>query len=141
MLGGRRVVSRVNTFPFLKLFRFGVVGLIGFVVDTAVVYALAPFSNLFVAGIVAYPVAATFNWVINRVWTYGDRDHTLISLHRQWTLFLVANSIGFVLNRGTYVFLIANVPICAAHPVIAVAAGAVAGLFSNFVLSHRVVFR
>jgi putative flippase GtrA len=33
------------------------------------------------------------------------------------------------------------VPVCATHPVIAIAAGAIAGMFANFVMSRAVVFR
>ncbi|MFM7416241.1 MAG: hypothetical protein ACKO51_10760 [Alphaproteobacteria bacterium] len=33
------------------------------------------------------------------------------------------------------------VPLRAAHPVLGVAAGAVAGMFGNFVLTRRLVFR
>jgi putative flippase GtrA len=46
-----------------------------------------------------------------------------------------------VLNRGTYALLVTFVPLCAEQPVYAVAAGAVAGMFVNFGLSRRVVFR
>jgi putative flippase GtrA len=51
------------------------------------------------------------------------------------------NLIGFAANYGTYAALIALVPMVAAHPVIGVAAGAIAGMFGNFVLSRRLVFR
>jgi len=44
-------------------------------------------------------------------------------------------------NYGTYAALIALVPLVSAHPVIGVAAGAIAGMFGNFVLSRRLVFR
>jgi putative flippase GtrA len=46
-----------------------------------------------------------------------------------------------VLNRGTYAVLVTFVPLCAAEPVWAVAAGAVAGMFLNFSLSRAMVFR
>jgi putative flippase GtrA len=48
---------------------------------------------------------------------------------------------GFVLNRGTYSVLVTFVPACAAQPVFAIGAGAIAGLFVNFNLSRRLVFR
>jgi putative flippase GtrA len=55
--------------------------------------------------------------------------------------FLVANSLGLVLNRGTYAALIATVPLCVEAPVLAVAAGSVAGMIVNFTLSRQMVFR
>ena len=55
--------------------------------------------------------------------------------------FLAANLLGFVLNRGTYFTLVTISATCAAEPVLAVAAGAIAGMFINFHLSRSVVFR
>ena len=52
----------------------------------------------------------------------------------------MVNLVGFAMNYGTYAALIAFVPMVAAHPVLGVAAGAIAGMFGNFVLSRRLVF-
>ena len=124
----------------MEFLRFGVVGTIGFVVDTAVLYAgLALGLGLYGGRAVSYLVAATTNWALNRLWTFRGRGEG--SAHRQWALFLVVNLIGFAMNYGTYAALIALVPMVAAHPVIGVAAGAIAGMFGNFVLSRRLVFR
>jgi hypothetical protein len=54
---------------------------------------------------------------------------------------MATNLVGFVLNRGAYFALVASSALCAANPVIAVAVGAVAGLFANFAFARRVVFR
>ena len=54
---------------------------------------------------------------------------------------MITNLAGFVLNRGTYVLLVTFVAAAADQPVIATSAGAVAGLFVNFSLSRRLVFR
>ena len=52
----------------------------------------------------------------------------------------MVNLVGFTFNYGTYAVLIALVPIVAANPVLGVAAGSLAGLVGNFVLSRRFVF-
>ncbi|HTR16248.1 MAG TPA: GtrA family protein [Acetobacteraceae bacterium] len=119
--------------------RFCCVGGVGFLIDTATVYALLPVLGHYGAGVVAFFVAASANWGLNRVWTFRDRARA--PMHRQWALFLAANSLGFLFNRGTYAALIATVPLCYDHPVLAVAAGAVAGLGANFPLSRALVFR
>ena len=59
----------------------------------------------------------------------------------QWARFLAANFTGFLLNRGTYAVLVTFVAVAAREPVIATSAGAVAGMFVNFHLSRRLVFR
>ena len=121
-----------------EFLRFGTVGAIGFLFDTATVYATRPLAGIYGAGLVAYGVAATVTWALNRVWTFRGRGGH--AAHRQWLLFLAANLVGFTLNRGTFAALVTFVPLCAAQPVLAVAAGAVAGLFVNFGLNRSIVF-
>ncbi len=119
--------------------RFGTVGLFGFVVDTAMVYGLRPSLGLYGAGLAAYFVAATSTWALNRAWTFAGRGSG--SVVRQWLLFLSANALGAVLNRGTFFLLVWLVPLCSTYPVLAIMAGVAAGMFANFSMSRRVVFR
>lgn len=125
---------------FLEFFRFGVVGTIGFMVDTAVLYAgLALGLGLYGGRALSYLVAASTTWALNRIWTFRGRGSG--PAHRQWVLFLVVNLIGFAMNYGTYAALISWVPIASAYPVLGVAAGAIAGMAGNFILSRRLVFQ
>ena len=119
---------------------FGAVGVIGFLVDTAVVYATRQWAGLYVAGLVAYAAAVTTTWWLNRVWTFRGRGGNR-QLLRQWAAFVMASLPGLCLNLGTYFVLITVAALCAIHPVIAIAAGAVAGMFANFTLSRTMVFR
>ena len=134
-----RAASPQRIVVFMQFLRFGTVGTFGFVVDTAVVYATRYWLGLYGAGVLSFVVAATANWALNRAWTF--RGQGTRRAHHQWALFLATNLIGFVLNRGTYMALIATSPVCAANPVLAIAAGSIAGMFANFGLSRRVVFR
>ena len=123
-----------------QFIQFGVVGGIGFVADTAVVYALRGPTGLYVAGTAAYVVAVTVTWWVNRVWTFRG----VVTSHgarQQWARYAVANLPGLVLNLGSYFALVTASAFCAANPVIAVAAGALAGMFANFTLSRALVFR
>lgn len=124
----------------LQFLRFGVVGTVGFLVDTAVLYAgLALGLGLYSGRAVSYVAAATTTWALNRAWTFRDSGRAPAA--RQWALFLLVNLIGFACNYGTYAALIAFVPLVAAHPVLGVAAGALAGMVGNFWLSRRFVFK
>jgi putative flippase GtrA len=122
-----------------QFLRFGAVGTFGFLVDTATVYATRGWLGLYGAGALAFVVAATANWALNRVWTFRGQGSG--PAHRQWAMFMAANLLGFVLNRGTYFVLVTVSALCAAEPVLAVAAGSVAGMFVNVALSRRLVFR
>lgn len=118
--------------------RFGVVGALGFVWDTSTVYALRPFTNLYIAGTCGFFVAATLNWLCNRLWTFKAAQHA--PAHIQWAKFLATNALGFVFNRGAFFLLIATSSFVVAHPVVGIAAGAFVGLGFNYLLSKRFVF-
>ena len=97
--------------------------------------------GLYVAGIAAYFVAASSTWFCNRLWTFRHVG-TAEPWHLQWRRFLAAN-----LRRlrdqpwGLHALLVTFVAAAARQPVIAVFAGAVAGMTLNFNLSRKVVFR
>lgn len=124
----------------VQFMKFGTVGAFGFLWDTSTVYTLRPLIGFTAATLAAYFVAATMNWMLNRLWTFRGRA-TQDSLLRQWLNFLGANGLGFVLNRSVVFALAWSVPFCLAHPVLALAAGSLAGMCANFTLSRRLVFR
>jgi len=45
-----------------------------------------------------------------------------------------------LLNRSVFFMLVTVSALCSAHPVLAVAAGSLAGMFSNFTFSRVLVF-
>lgn len=120
--------------------KFGAVGVIGLVVDTAVVYlGLWAGLEFFAARIPSFLAAATTTWALNRAFTFRHADHA--PLHRQWAAFVSANAVGGVVNYTVSVVLEATIPLFDAHPVFAVAIGSIAGMFFNFTASKRLVFR
>jgi putative flippase GtrA len=130
--------ARIQT--LVQFVMFGMVGLIGFAIDTATVYGLRRAVGLYVAGLAAYLTAATSTWLCNRLWTFRHFART-DPWHVQWGRFLTANLGGFAINRGVYFLLVTFWDLAAAQPVIAVFAGALAGMTLNFNLSRKVVFR
>jgi putative flippase GtrA len=136
----RAYVSEARLQLLVQFLMFGLVGLIGFVIDTATVYALRHAVGLYVAGLIAYFTAATGTWLCNRLWTFRHSART-DPWHVQWGRFLTANLGGFAINRGVYFLLVTVWELAARQPVIAVFAGALAGMTLNFNLSRKVVFR
>ncbi len=135
----RRSATAAHVALAAQFLRFGAVGFVGLAIDTATVYATRRQIGPYAAGLLSYLVAASGNWLLHRIWTF--KGYGSGPLHRQWAMFMVTNFAGFLLNRGAYVALIAFVPAAAEQPVIATTAGAVAGLFINFSLTRRLVFR
>jgi putative flippase GtrA len=123
-----------------EFLRFGIVGAAGFLVDVIVLTAvMLAGAGPYGGRAISYVAAATATWALNRRWTFR---HHAAGAHagRQWLLFLLVNLIGFTVNYGTYALLVANVPLVQAHPALGVAAGSIAGLAGNFLLSRRLVF-
>jgi putative flippase GtrA len=125
-----------------EFLRFGIVGTLGFVVDSGVLLAgIAVGLGPWWGRALSYLAAATTTFALNRAWTFRDRARGA-QRHpaRQWALFLLVNLAGFVGNYGAYAALMTASQIVAAHPVLGVAAGSIVGLAVNFVLSRRIVF-
>ncbi len=136
-------LSRHLSVGRLRLLRqfvqFGIVGAIGFLAELAVVYAVRRSTGIYVAGIAGYGVSATVTWWINRIWTFQEFQAEG-SRGSQWARYALANAPGFLLNRTTFFTLVTLSGLCASRPVLAVAAGSLAGMFSNFTFSRILVF-
>ncbi|MCW2249450.1 putative flippase GtrA [Azospirillum fermentarium] len=128
--------------------KFGLVGVAGLAVDTAVLYALLYGAGLervaeggfLLARVPSFLAAATATWALNRCFTFRHADHGR-SLVRQWAAFVAANAFGGVVNYGAYAGCIAAGGVFLDHPVLAVAAGSLAGMFFNFAASKKLVFK
>lgn len=124
-----------------QFFSFGLVGVAGFMVDAGVLTLMLRTTNAgpYLGRVVSFLCAATATWALNRAFTF--RDHaTHHTLGAQWLRFLAANAIGGCVNFGVYSLLVATVAVFSAMPVLAVAAGSLAGLVVNFTLSRTFVF-
>jgi Predicted membrane protein len=123
-----------------QFFRFALTGIAGFAVDASIVWLLTQFRiDAIIAQGVAFSVAVTVTWWLNRKFTFPHwADHRLL---REWLRYVSANSLGAIVNNGVYVVLILTLSLMAHYPVLAVAAGSLAGLVFNFTASRALVFR
>ncbi|MBU2751109.1 MULTISPECIES: GtrA family protein [Acidithiobacillus] len=96
-------------------------------------------NNAIIAKDMAFSVAVTVTWWLNRKYTFPHwADHRLL---REWLRYVSANSLGAIVNNSDYVVLILTLSLIAHYPVLAVAAGSLAGLVFNFTASRALVFR
>jgi putative flippase GtrA len=125
---------------FRQFLRFGFVGCIGFVVDTAVLYGAIGLADLgpYVSRLLSYFAAATTTWYLNRIITFVDRRSG--NLGREWLRFLLVNAFGGSVNYLTYVTYLRLTSTAGLQPMVGVALGSCAGLVVNFLLSRRLVF-
>ena len=128
----------------LKQFiKFGLVGTVGFFVDSCALYGFMDFFglDLYAGRVASYLVAATTTWALNRAYTFSCSKGNGGKKRKQWIKFLLVNSIGGFINYGVYAFLVFVYAIFASFPVLAIAIGSISGLFFNFFLSRKIVFR
>jgi putative flippase GtrA len=124
----------------LQFFKFGIIGALGFVVDSVMLYVGIDALGLgrVAAGLFSFPFAVTATWIGNRFFTF--RDARPMPAARQFTKFALVCAIGLVFNRGTYSILVSTVPYVYAYPLIGLLAGTGAGMFFNFFASKKHVF-
>lgn len=121
-----------------QIVRFGAVGVVGFAVNAGLVALLAGMIGPEWAQLIAFPAAVTTTWSLNRRYTFRPRAGGLL---REWSRYVLANALGWAANNGLYFALIMSVPFVYGHPVLAVAAGSIAGMAFNFATSKWIVFR
>ena len=131
-------MDRITRTRFLK---FSGIGIVSFSIDVIVFQAALSLAGMspYVARVVSFVVATSAAWFLNRTFTFYDAHSGRPDL--QWVRFFAANLVGGSVNYAVFVLTIATLAIAAAHPVLALAAGSVSGVFFNFTAYRRYVFR
>ena len=122
--------------------RFAFAGVAGLVVDVAVLYlALALGLGFYAGRVVSFLCAVFATWQINRRYTFAAGDAPTASLWREWWRYLMAMLGGGLVNYCAYSALIAIGPRVTLWPMLAVAAGSLAGMAVNFASAKLFVFK
>ena len=123
-----------------EFLRFAIAGAIGFVVDAGVLtLAMALGCGPYLGRVLSFLCAAFVTWQINRRITFTGRSSG--SLWKEWYQYLLAMSFGGACNYAAYAVALKLLPKGPAAPVLAVAAGSIAGMFVNFLTAKLWVFR
>lgn len=121
-----------------EFLRFCVVGVLGFVVDTAGTLGAGAILGLppFPARVIGFLLAASATWVLHRSFTFKSGGGL-----RSWFQYLAATAFGASVNFVTYVAWLSINGSSRLHVVLGIAAGSLLALMVNFAISKRVVFR
>ncbi|WP_082305124.1 GtrA family protein [Persicobacter sp. CCB-QB2] len=83
---------------FMKLLKFGVVGFSGLFIDFGITYFTKERLkwHKYVANSTGFMVAASSNYMLNRIWTFESHDPQILM---QYSQFIGVSLIGLVLNN------------------------------------------
>ncbi len=124
-----------------EIIQFSAVGSSGVIVDLFffLSFTYAAGINHQHARAMSFVAAASWNWFLNRWFTFvAGRDK---QWGQQWFQFLIAASVGFTVNWGSYKLLTDYVPYFAQHHLVAFFIGILIGMGSNYTLCRWFVFR
>jgi putative flippase GtrA len=123
-----------------QFMKFGSIGVVGFIVDSAFLYLGIHGLNLsrVAAGFFSFPFAVTATWIGNRLYTFSNAAP--VPAAKQLTKFVVVCAIGLFFNRGTYSLLVSHVQVVYDYPVLGLVAGTGVGMFFNFFAAKKHVF-
>lgn len=92
-----------------------------------------------VARLVSFWPAVTWNWLLNRGLTFGERPRQPHA--PQWAKFVASSLLGLGINVGSYTLLTSFVESFARHPLLALVLGVGLGGVVNFLAANRYVYR
>ncbi|NOJ22590.1 GtrA family protein [Vibrio coralliilyticus] len=124
-----------------KLWRFALVGGVGFIADASL-FALLFYAiglPILDSRIVAFLFAASVTWFGNRVFTFESRNPS--GKFSQWVKFMGCAMFSALPNFGVFKLTTYYWGSEGVLAMFALALGVLAGMLSNFLLSHWWVFR
>lgn len=83
-----------------KFVKFGIVGASGMLVHFCVLYLCRDVLdiNTFISNTLGFIVAATTNYILNRIWTFRSHDK---QVGMEYMKFIIVSLIGLGINNGT----------------------------------------
>src|SRR5215831_971219 len=122
-----------------RLFSFGLVGGIGFIVDAGTLLFLVKMLGLppFGGRILSFITAATVTFVLNQRFTFKiDGPFSL----KRWSFYLTTTAIGACINVGVYQVWLTYHGAAPVHLVIGTALGSLTAMSVNYFISSTLIF-
>lgn len=128
----------MKTFRIIILFGFS--GLVGFLVDAAVLYLLKDICGVYYGRICSFFCAVLCTWLINRHATFRDRRSGLSKVN-ELSRYAALMLGGGLVNYSIYALLVSQFDVLRDYLFIAVAAGSLAGMAVNLISSRFLLYR
>ena len=123
-----------------QFIKFGLVGASGLGVGLAVINIIMRcYENFVIANIVAFVIAATWNFVLNHKFTFKNNVERHIVI--LWAMFIGSSLIGAFSNWAISFSLYYNLEIFKQHYNLAAVCGVIAGYLINFLFAKHIVFK
>ncbi|MGX7004345.1 GtrA family protein [Caballeronia sp. KNU42] len=125
-----------------KIFSFGIVGGVGFVVDAGVLTLLSSNMgmNVYLSRLFSFTVAVFVTWMLNRRWVFKS-DAPTTNKANEYISYLTVQVIGALINLGIFALSIFYFPGLKVYPIVPLAFGSVCAMFFNFVGAQVWVFK
>ncbi|QWT18721.1 GtrA family protein [Bacillus sp. NP157] len=123
-----------------QVLQFAAAGVLGFLVDTGVLYGMLWLGlGYFLGRAISFLCAVFATWQVNRRFAFVDGRRR--SAWQEWWHYLAAMAVGGVVNYAAYSAVVLLAPHARMTPLLAVAAGSAAGMVVNFASAKLWVFR
>jgi putative flippase GtrA len=138
---GKQVIARGPSNWHSEVWRFGVIGAVGFLLDAGVLTWLVRMHHwgLYEGRAVSFGLAVSATWRLNRRFTFAAQAGP--DQHREYVRYFLTQSIGAAINLGVYVAIVYTVPAVGAWPVVPLAFGSGIAMLFNFLAARSFVFR
>jgi putative flippase GtrA len=125
----------------MRVLRFGLVGVVGAAVHIGAFWMLQRITGLdnSPAWMLAFCIAATCTWAMNRSFTFQDRASDKRAT--EWLRYLAIASAGAVAHFAAFLLAIRFVPFFAQHPALAILPGSLASFVVTYAGASLLVFR
>lgn len=89
----------------VKFLKFGVVGLTGLIIDFTLTFLFRNILkiNQYIANAIGFIVAASSNYIINRIWTFNSHNPQMIE---EYVKFFLVSLVGLGINTLVLYFLV-----------------------------------
>lgn len=122
-----------------EFLRFGIVGVIGFIVDASTLLFLTNYLGSYLSRFISFSLAVAATWALNRKFTFNmARGRNLIS---EFYKYFMGMFVGGLINIGTYSIIISIIGKSKESMLMALAAASLAGMAFNFTVSKWLIFK